>query len=63
MSAAVDAAVVDRIAIEELFNRFADALDRKEFEKLVDFLPRMRSANSRPGIPGCSRWSSRVGRI
>jgi hypothetical protein len=39
VSAAADAAgtVADRIALEELFNRFADALDRKEFEKLADF--------------------------
>ena len=39
MSAAVDDAgtIADRIALEELFNRFADVLDRKEFEKLADF--------------------------
>jgi hypothetical protein len=38
VSTSVDASTVaDRIAIEELMNRFADALDQKQWELLEDF--------------------------
>ena len=57
MSTAVDAegTVADRIAIEELFNRFAGTRSTVRSSRSSSIsLPKVRSASSRPGIRGCS---------